>query len=59
MPGPEKIRAQQLGKLPRIDAIALVSDLEQNCSMVSVFVSRMDSITNFPVESNTVAEIVA
>src|SRR5229473_315071 len=30
-----------------------------NCRRVPVFVSRMDSITNLPVESRTVAEIVA
>ena len=32
---------------------------QRNCRMVSAFVSKMDSITNFPLESNTVAEIVA
>ncbi len=98
--GAEKIRAQQLGEFPRIDAIAFVADFQQrilaritdqhlrdvgleqvvqpgragaflegtcklprrpwiNCRTVAAFVSRMNSITNLPVESRTVAEIVA
>jgi len=98
--GSQKIRAQQLSKSSRIDAIALVANFQQGIlpwitdqnsgdlrlqqgvqpgragafleghvqtavqatdkrEKVSAFVSRIASITTFPVESSTATEIVA